>query len=652
MTAGLVIPGMLLMVAACFLSGCGIFEKGSKKVLCRLSSGAGVVGSLLIAAAAVFIIAENNDIILGFYSFAPALKLYFVLDRLSGIFLFLLGIVSCAASIYINSDFGHSGTRDLSMRIYTRNALMYGFLISMACVLMAGDIIGFIIFWELMAMSSFLLVMYDYELKKTLKAGMYYFAMTQLSTVFVIAGFLMLYGASGEYVFSNLELTAGYLNTLVFCLLLIGFSIKAGVIPLHKWLPYAHPAAPSVISALMSGVMLNIAVYGLLRMLLDVLEIEIWWGSVIIVLGLISAVLGVMYAMKESDIKALLAYSSIENIGIIFLGIGLFALFTAESYEFLATLALAGALFHAFSHGIVKSLLFMTAGSVVHSVETRDIDEMGGLIKKMPKTGFLFFTGALSISALPPLCCFAGELMIFESLFYSFHEVSPYMRLMLLIVLSLFALSSAMSAACFVKAFGISFLGLPRSKGAENAHDVSFSAILGPVILAAVCILTGVLSEKIMIFAGYPGYLPDMLSVSLLLLLVMVFVYIVLRSVKHPSDRISVTWDCGIRRPASRIEYTSEGFSQPLVTIFSAMFRTKKCMEKEYYDSDGCIFKSGTAGIRLIRFFEEYIYTPAGRAVEKFAGFVSGHQNGSLDTYLLYLFITVVSVIIFLGLMP
>ena len=640
------------MACACIIAGCGIFEKSSRKLICRLSSYAGITGSLLIAASALLVIADDSELILLVYSLAPGLSLQFGLDRLSGIFLLLLGIVSFAASVYISGDFGHSSEKNMSIRICTRNALMYGFLISMAFVLMAGDIFGFIIFWELMAMSSFLLVMYDYELKKTLKAGMYYFALTQLSTVFVIAGFLLLCCDTGEFSFDNIALTQGWLNTTVFSLLLIGFSIKAGVIPLHKWLPYAHPAAPSVISALMSGVMLNIAVYGLLRMLLDCLAIEAFWGGLIIALGLLSAVLGVMYAMKESDIKALLAYSSIENIGIIYLGIGLFVLFAAESYEFLAVLALCGAVFHAFSHGIVKSLLFMTAGSVVHCVNTRDIDDMGGLVKKMPRTGFLFFTGALSISALPPLCCFAGELMIFESLFYSFHQVTPYMRLMLLIVLSLFALSSAMSAACFVKAFGISFLGLSWSTDAENAHEVSFSETFGPAVLAVVCILTGIFSEKIMTFAGYPGLLPDMFSVSILLLLIMGLSYLVLNTMRHPPDRISVTWDCGIRRPASRIEYTSEGFSQPLVTIFSAAFRTKKCLLKDYYDRDGCIFKSGSAEIRLIRFFDEYIYSPAGRCTEKFAGLVSSHQNGSLDTYLLYLFITVVSVIIFLGLMP
>ncbi|MBN2734091.1 MAG: hydrogenase membrane subunit, partial [Methanomicrobiaceae archaeon] len=429
----------------------------------------------------------------------------------------------------------------------------------------------------------------------------------------------------------------------------IGFSIKAGVIPLHKWLPYAHPAAPSVISALMSGVMLNIAIYGLLRMLFDILSIELWWGGVIIVFGLLSAVLGVMYAMKETDIKALLAYSSIENIGIVLLGIGLYVLFLSSSQEFIANLALAGALFHAFGHGIVKSLLFMSAGSVVHSVGTRNIDEMGGLIKTMPKTGALFFTGALSISAIPPLCCFAGELMIFESLFYSFHEVDPYMRLMLLSVLSLFALSSAMSAACFVKAFGISFLGLSRTDAAESTHEVPGSVVIGPALLAAAAILTGVFSDKIMIFLGYPGFLPDMLSVSLILLVIIAFVYAALKTLNHPDDRVCVTWDCGIRRPASRIEYTAAGFAEPLVTIFSSMFRTKKSVEKEYFDSEGCNFKSGTAGVKLIRFFEEYIYTPLGCAVERFAGFVSGLQNGNLDTYLLYLFIAVVSVILYLG---
>ncbi|WP_421908560.1 proton-conducting transporter membrane subunit [Methanolacinia petrolearia] len=647
----LIITGLAFLALACVSAAIATFAGEGKESLNKLSSFTGICGSLLTASGSLLAFAGDREIILGTYPLAPGIDLYFGIDRLSGIFLLLLAIVSCAVSLYILGDLKEGENKNLQKRISTRNALMYGFIISMALVLISRDIVGFIISWELMAISSFLLVMFEYEDKKTQRAGMYYFAMTQLSTVFIISGFLALVSESGSYTFSGIAPVLGEPASLIFCLLLVGFSIKAGVIPLHKWLPYAHPAAPSAISALMSGVMLNIAVYGLLRVLLDITEIEIWWGGAIIVLGLLSAVLGVMYAMKESDIKALLVYSSIENIGIIFLGIGLFVLFTASSYEFLGMLALAGSLIHAFSHGIVKSLLFMTAGSVVHSVHTRDIDERGGLIKRMPNTGFIFFVGAIAISVIPPLCCFAGELMIFESLIYSFQEVGAYMRLLILVILSLFALTSAMSAACFVKAFGISFLGLPRSKCAEEAEEVHSGAVIGPAILAGVCILTGVFSGMIMDFAGYPGFLPDMLSVSLLLLLVVLLVYASLKTIRHPSDRISVTWDCGIRRPASRIEYTSEGFSQPLVTIFSSMFRTKQCLEKEYYDSEGCIFKSGTGGIRLIRFFEEYIYIPAGHAVERFAELVSRHQNGSLDTYLLYLFITVVSVIIYLGLM-
>ena len=651
MELGLITAGLAILVLAGLFATVAAFLKEGKKIFFNSSTIAGVTGSLITSLGAIFVVTNNTEIFIGIYDLAPGLELYFGADRLSGIFLLLLGIVSCTISLYSSGDLSKKENSLIQTRICTRNALMYGFIIAMALVLTARDIISFVLNWELMAVSSFLLVMFEYENKKTLRAGMYYFAMTQLSTVFIIAGFLFLFCESGEYIFSEIDGVSGPSGSLIFCILMTGFSIKAGVIPVHKWLPYAHPAAPSAISALMSGVMLNIAVYGLLRMLLDIMTIEFWWGGVIIVLGLLSAVLGIMYAMKESDIKALLAYSSIENIGIIYLGIGLFALFSSLSHEFIGMLALAGALFHSFSHGIVKSLLFMAAGSVVHSIRTKDINEMGGLIKRMPKTGFVFFTGALAISATPPLCCFAGELMIFESLFYAFQEVGPYMRLLLLIVLALFALTSAMSAACFVKAFGISFLGQPRSENAEKAEEVHPGEITGPAILAAVCLLTGVFSEKLMNFAGYPGFLPDMLSISLLLLFLMLLIYISLKNLSHPADRITGTWDCGIRRPTSRLEYTSEGFSQPLVTIFSSMFRTKQCLEKEYYDSDGCIFKSGTAEIRLIRFFEEYIYLPAGRAVERYAGFISGHQNGSLDTYLLYLFITVVSVVIFLGLL-
>jgi len=639
-----VLPGLILLVAASLTAGGGILC--TRQIVYRLSVVLGVLGSLILVISSLYAIFSDTMVCLFTYHVSQTIWLYFGIDRLSGIFILLLSLVSCAGSIYIYDEFNQDTKK---IRLMVRNALMYAFLISMIFVLLAQDSIGFITFWELMAITSFFLVMYEYEKAETRKAGMYYIAMTQLSTVFIMAGFLLLFISTGTFDFIQMKMIQIESNDLAFLLLFIGFAIKAGVIPVHKWLPYAHPAAPSVISALMSGVMLNIAIYGLLRMVLFIQSPAFWWGFVILIFGLVSAILGIMYAMKESDIKVLLAYSSIENIGVILIGIGLSIILSFSSLPYMATLALVGSLFHAFSHGVIKSLLFMSAGSLVHSTGTRNLDEMGGLIHRMPKTAGIFFTGSLAISAIPPLCCFIGELMIFEALFLSFHEVAPLMRFILLIVLSILAFVSAMSAACFVKAFGIAFLGLPRTKGTTISHEVSISALLGPGMLAIIGIVFGVFSYQILSLLGYPDLIPDMSGISLVLFLSIGCVYLLTRLSKNTPDRVTDTWDCGIRTPAARIEYTSVGFSEPLLTIFSALFRTKKCITKQYQDPDHCIFQGGTAEMRLFRFFEEYLYIPVSKMIYRTAEIISRHQNGSLDTYLMYLFITVVIIILMMG---
>ncbi len=350
------------------------------------------------------------------------------------------------------------------------------------------------------------------------------------------------------------------LVTVAFLSLFIGFSIKAGIIPFHKWLPYAHPASPSPISALMSGVMLKIAVYGLIRFLIDVFTPDLWWGILILVAGTASAVLGIIYALKEHDVKAMLAYSSIENIGIVFVGIGLSIILTAPGLPVLAAISLLGALFHALNHALFKSLLFLTAGSVVHATNTRDIEHMGGLAHRMPYTSALFFIGAVSISALPPLNGFASELLIFTSFFQSVAYVDPLLKVLLFISLALFALTSALSAACFVKAFGSIFLALPRSPESGEAVEVPPMMLIGPGILAAACIFLGLTSLQIFSRVGYTVPLPDMLFTGALLLCMSALVYIFLWFTASREVRISETWGCGSSLPA-----TGNGIYRPRV---------------------------------------------------------------------------------------
>jgi hydrogenase-4 component B len=580
------------------------------------------------------------------YQPVAGFSLTLVIDRLAAFFILIIAAVSGCVAIYATSYVEHlkGGSR--------RNLLCACanlFILSMVLVVASGTTLAFFLFWELMAASSFFLVMYEYDDPETKKAGIFYFVMTQLSTLFVMLGIIILYGQTGTFAFTHILAPPSLFLTAAFLCLFTGFSIKAGIIPFHKWLPYAHPASPSPISALMSGVMLKIAVYGLVRFLLFVFAPDLWWGVLILAAGTASAVLGIIYALKEHDLKAMLAYSSIENVGIIFVGIGLSVIFTSYNLPALATLSLLGALFHSLNHALFKSLLFLTAGSVVHATHTRDIEHMGGLVHRMPYTSALFFVGAIAIAALPPLNGFASEVLIFISFFSSVAVANPLFKVLIFICLALFALTSALSAACFVKAFGSVFLALPRSKESGDAHEVPLAMLAGPALLAGACVVIGLLALQLFTLAGYSVPIPDMLLVGVLLLAMIALTYGVLYVTASRAVRVSGTWGCGMPSQQPLTEYSGHGFSEPIDIIFSTIYRTKIRNERTFFDAAGCIFREGNAEIRLLKVFEEYLYLPVARASCRAAKAVSRIHNGCLDTYLLYVFVTVLAMVAWLG---
>jgi formate hydrogenlyase subunit 3/multisubunit Na+/H+ antiporter MnhD subunit len=611
-----------------------------------VSLGCTIAASVILAGLSLFILITNIPTAFTVYQPFAAFSMSFSLDRLAAFFLLIIGIVAACVALYSTGYIEH-------LKGGSRRNLLCGcinlFVLAMTLVVTSANTISFLIFWELMAASSFFLVMYEYTETETKKAGIFYFVMTHLSTLFVMFGFIALYAASGSFAIAPLHSADTALITVAFLSLFIGFSIKAGIIPFHKWLPYAHPASPSPVSALMSGVMLKVAVYGLVRFILSVFTLDLAWGVLILIAGIASAVLGIMYALKEHDVKGMLAYSSIENIGIIFVGIGLYVIFVALNFPLLATISLLGALFHSLNHALFKSLLFMTAGSVVHATHTRDIEKMGGLAYRMPYTSVLFFVGAISIAALPPLNGFASELLIFIAFFQSVAVVDPLVKVLLFICLALFALTSALSAACFVKAFGSIFLALPRSDESAEACEVSWPMITGPAVLAGACGILGIGAFQILAFAGYTLPIPDMFMISILLLVMAALAYVILYFTASHEVRIGETWGCGIKSLPSITEYTGHGFSEPIVTFFSAIYRTKKTSSLTYYDQNNCLIKEGTADIRLIKFFEEYLYLPIAQVSTRAAAIVVRMQNGCLDSYILYVFVTVVALILFLG---
>jgi len=621
---------------------------GSKKAeSAKVSLALSVVSCMSLLAFSAITLYYNEAISIPLYSIIPSLQFSFFIDRLAAFFILIISIVSLSVSIYSSGYIEHYKS---TAKKNSLTSLMLVFILSMVLVVSSKNMFSFLFFWELMALSSFILVMFEYEKKETRKAGLFYFVMTQLSTVFLLLAFILIYNTTGSFEIAKMQLSASGISSIAFILLFLGFGIKAGIIPFHKWLPYAHPASPSNISALMSGIMIKVAIYGMMRFILFVLTPQLSWGIIIFTAGVISAILGVIYALKEHDIKRLLAYHSIENIGIILIGLGLYIIFSAYNLPELAMLGLIGALFHTMNHALFKSLLFTTAGSVVNATETKNIEEMGGLIKKMPYTAALFFIGAVSISALPPFNGFVSELMIFQALLSSSALANPLLEIFLIAGLAIFALTSALAAACFVKAFGITFLAVPRSHEAEKAKEASLPEILGSGILALSCVVLGVFSFQIFSLVGYSALIPNLFVVGALLAGFYAFAFAVMHAFASGNTRTGETWGCGILSQNPKMEYTASGFSEPIVTIFKSIYRTKKQNDRFYFDISQSVFRQGNAEIRLMKFFEERLYMPVARIAEFLSIKASEMQKSGLDAYIAYSFITIVALLILAGL--
>jgi len=579
------------------------------------------------------------------YEISPLLKISFFVDRLAAFFILVISIISFCVALYSFDYVNHyENPKKRNLLVF----FMSSFIISMILVVCSKTTFAFLFFWEIMSLSSFFLVMFNFEKEETKKAGLFYFIMTQLSTVFLFIAFLILAIQKKNFLIDATLFSSPILLAIFLSCLLVGFCIKAGVVPFHKWLPYAHPASPSNISALMSGVMIKVAIYGIIRFFM-LYNSSLFFGILILCIGTISAILGVIYALKEHDIKRLLAYHSIENIGIILIGFGLYIIFETNNLYALATLSLIAALFHTLNHALFKSLLFLTAGSVIMETKTKNIEEMGGLIKQMPYTGFFFLIGAISICALPPFNGFVSEFMIFESFLKSSALVSPMLKLLLIICVSIFALMSALAAACFVKAFSITFLAAPRSEHARHAKEVPFLMLLSNAILAGLCFVLGVYSYPIFSLFGLNLPVPNLMIVGIITGIIFIAAYIFFLVFASKKERVPETWGCGINTQTPAMEYTASGFSEPIVTIFRGIYRTKKEVHKEYYDNKNCIVKEGNAEISLFNFFELYIYMPVVNFFSKVSDLFCKMQNGNLDAYILYALFGIVFLFIYIG---
>lgn len=603
------------------------------------------------------------------------LKISFYIDNLSAFFILLISFLTLVVSIY---SFGYTVHYEKRRNTAVLGALYNLFAASMLLVVASGHIFFFLVSWEIMSLVSYFLVIYENEKPDVQKAGVIYLIMTHTGTAFITAAFVLLYKFSGSAEISLLS-TDGMppaVKNIVFLCLLTGFGTKAGIIPLHIWLPYAHPAAPSNVSALMSGVMIKTAVYGLVRFVAGSMSSEfLWWGAAILIAGAVSTVLGVAYALMEHNIKRLLAYHSIENIGIIFMGIGLSIIATAGGSRLVGALALTAALFHTFNHSMFKGLLFLGAGAIHNSTGTRDIERLGGLIKRMPYTAVFFLAGALAISAIPPFNGFVSEWLTYQAMFLELSASGNLMKIVLLISAALLALAGALAAYCFVKVYGIAFLGLPRTPQAEKAEEVPASMLAGMGILSAVCLATGVFplfmiklldSVNIQLLGtamagnikGFSSFLtlPVTVESSSISPLGLVFLIAMLFSILYFAVSVFTaktkttkynTWDCGYEKLDSRMQYSATGFSKPVRIVFRAIFRPQR--ELNVVESAGPYFiKSAEYNVSTQPVFEKYIYEPVVRFILGFARRVRFIvQTGSIHAYLLYIFIAIILMFVY-----
>jgi hydrogenase-4 component B len=583
------------------------------------------------------------------------------IDHLSAYFLFLICAVALPVVLYSQAYLSRHYEPAIVQWIW---ALCSLFILSMVLVVAAASAFSFLMGWELMTLLSAALILLDGTSKERLHNLFIYLVMMHAGAAAVAASFFAFLPVSHDLYFSSLRasgsLLAAHTRAAIFLLALVGFGAKAGIIPLHLWLPRAHPIAPTPVSAMMSGLMLKTAIYGFVRFSFDFLGGgPAWGGYVVLTVGAISGVLGILYATGEHDLKRLLAYSSIENMGIIFMGLGSSLIFLANQSPAYALLALVAALFHTLNHAIFKSLLFLAAGAVSGATHTLDLNELGGLMKRMPNTGIAFLIGCVSIVGLPFFNGFVSEFLTFQSFLAGATLSSPSARITLPLMAGTLALIGGLSAACFVNVYGTAFLGRPRSSAAESAQAVPPGMVGGMGLLAAACIALGVfprlaleplinLAQTLIPTISLPVEfigLQRLLAPAGAILLALALSTILLR----PRRRVTVPWACGLPGLTTRMQYTATAFSKPIRSVFSSVYKPNR--EVSVLPDDRTYFPDAIS-YRSVRTtsYERYLYRPMTNAVVALANQLRRLQTGNIQSYLLYIFLTLVTLLILLGL--
>ena len=595
------------------------------------------------------------------------------LDSLGAFFLGVVSLVALPTAVY-GVGYAHDPAAPRHGRM--TGSMFNAFLLTMSLVPLADNVLTLLAVWEGMSITSYLLVMTEADHPETVRAGNWYLGMTQIGVAFLLGAFL-LFSAGGELSFAALRAGAPELSpamrSAVFLLALVGFGSKAGLVPLHVWLPLAHPAAPSHVSALMSGVMIKMGVYGILRVGLDLLGGgPVWWGGLVLVVGAVSALLGVLYALMEHDLKRLLAYHSVENVGIICIGLGAGFMFQSFGLSALAALAFIGGLYHTVNHACFKALLFLGAGSVLRATGSRNMEELGGLIKRMPRTALFFLVGAAAISALPPLNGFVSEWIVFQALLGGAAIPRAEVAVLMPIAVAMLALTSGLAAACFVKAFGVTFLGIapvrrgragprgrrsrcrrgwrcsPQSAWPWASERSPWSRPSAPRWPGSPPCRRQPSPSPSACPSTCPGAFgrmsPALLFLGLAALLGLVPLAMRLAGAAR-ALRVSDTWGCGRIAQTPRMQYTATAFAEPLRRVFAEIYRPTEDLAIDFHPRSRYFVQSIAYRAHILPWFERYLYEPVIAWVKVWAARARAIQSGSVHAYLTYIVAALVALL-------
>jgi hydrogenase-4 component B len=655
---------VLAVVVAWLLIGiAGIFALRRFTLVSRVLFPAGGVLAVVlfgVSLSSIFEASQTAVLPIGL----PTLPFHLRLDALASFFLAVIGAVAAGISIFAAGYFRKAEGTPPGLLCLEYHV----FLASMALVVLADDAYAFMVMWETMALSSYFLVTANHRVGEVRRAGYLYLTMARIGAIAILLCFGVLQANTGDYTFANMRAQSltPFWASIAFLLALFGFGAKAGLLPLHVWLPEAHPAAPSPVSAMMSAVMLKTAIYGMLRVSFDLLHVQFWWwGALLLALGLATALFGVVFAAVQVDMKRLLAYSSIENIGLLFAAIGLALVFSSYGMKALAALALTAALYHVAAHAFFKSLLFLSTGCVLHATAERSLGKLGGLIRYMPWLAWVTLIAVLASAGLPPFAGFVSEWLLLQSFLFTPGLPDPLLNMLIPVVAALIALVAALAGYTMVKFYGVIFLGQPREEKLSQAHDAGFWERVGMLWLLLGCLALGLLPVQFiqiidpvtqqLVAAGLgrtvaaSGWLLVPVAVERASYGPVIFLlgvaasfalaFLVVRGFYHGRLRRAPAWDCGFPWQTARMQDTAEGFGQPIRQIFEPFFVMHRELPTPF---------DARPRYRVVveDHFWAWVYLPVVALANRIGRLVGLLQQGRISVYLLYSFVTLIAMLV------